>query len=69
MYAVGDVAGDWQLAHTAFREGESPPGVFVDPDGQGRGLRLPLSEGVLDAQAAVVDRVAEIFGEHDVAAK
>ena len=22
IYAVGDVAGDWQLAHTAFREGE-----------------------------------------------
>jgi len=22
IYAVGDVAGDWQLAHTAFQEGE-----------------------------------------------
>ena len=25
IYAVGDCAGYWQLAHTAFREGRSPP--------------------------------------------
>ncbi len=44
IYAVGDVAGYWQLAHTAFREGEvaaeNIAGHHAEVDGRRAALHL-----------------------------
>ena len=44
IYAVGDCAGYWQLAHTAFREGEVAAENAMRARGRGRQPRGPASD-------------------------
>ncbi len=61
IYAVGDCAGYWQLAHTAFREGEvaaenaTGHDAVVDADAASRGRSTPIRRspavGLTEAEA------------------
>lgn len=66
IYAVGDVAGHWQLAHTAFREGEVAAENACGHDAvvDGRGVPRPIYTDPEIAGVGLTEREArEQYGD------